>query len=378
MSEHGDHGGAQERRVHYRLVTENAQLPALCAEIARVDEVAMDTEADNQWHFKTRLCLIQLEVGGRVWLVDLETRLDPAPLLEALASKHLVMHGSDFDLRLLSERGFRAKSIFDTMIAAQLLGMQRFGLGNLLEQFFGVKVNKRNQKANWSKRPLTPDLLEYAAMDVRLLSPLRDRLQAELERLGRLAWMHQRCEAQIEQARGFEARDDPAAWRIGGSERLRPQEQAVLFELWHWREREAQRLDWPPFKILQGEKLLELARRAGSGAAGAESLVNDILATKGGRRFRGLREAVAEGAARDPSTLPRRQQVRDERGPFDAPEQARLERYRARRDAIAEELRLDPTLIANKAQLSALVREPHRVGELLQPWQRAIVAPFLE
>ncbi len=124
-----------------------------------VAEVALDTEADNMFHYRVRVCLMQFLIGEHVFLVDvLAPGVDLKPLWPLLARKHLVMHGSDFDLRLLHDLcGFRARSLFDTMLAAQLLGRQRIGLASLLEDHFGVQLDKNGQKANWSKRPLDPE-----------------------------------------------------------------------------------------------------------------------------------------------------------------------------------------------------------------------------
>src|SRR5688572_23501126 len=125
---------------------------------------------------------------GEIYLVDLLAGLPLADLWPRLAAKPLIMHGSDYDLRLLRELcDFRPLSIFDTMFAAQLLSIPRFGLASLLEQYFGAKLDKDHQKANWSRRPIEPAMLDYAALDVYYLPGLRDRLRDELVRLGRLS-----------------------------------------------------------------------------------------------------------------------------------------------------------------------------------------------
>src|SRR5882672_12423764 len=175
----------------FQLLDQPGSLVPLLAALERVDEVSLDTEADNMYHYKTRVCLLQFLVAGEVFLVDV---LAPGMKLESLwrvlAKKHLLMHGSDFDLRLLHDLcGFQPKSIFDTMLAAQLLGRQRIGLAGLLEEHFGVAVDKSGQKANWSQRPITPKLLNYAALDVWHLPALRDILTRELVKLDRIDWL---------------------------------------------------------------------------------------------------------------------------------------------------------------------------------------------
>src|SRR4051812_24439286 len=178
------------RPPSYQLLDQPGSLEPLLSAIEKVDEVALDTEADNMYHYKVRVCLLQFLVDGEVFLVDVLApglRLDD--LWRVLANKHLIMHGSDFDVRLLHDLcGFRPHSLFDTMLAAQLLGRQRIGLAALLEEHFGVQLDKDGQKANWSRRPITPKLLDYAALDVWHLPSLRDLLTRELARLDRLEW----------------------------------------------------------------------------------------------------------------------------------------------------------------------------------------------
>src|SRR5687767_15237356 len=156
------------RPPSYQLLDRPDSLTPLLHAIERADELALDTEADNMYHYKTRVCLLQFLVDGEVFLVDvLAPGLKLDPLWKVLEKKHLIMHGSDFDLRLLHDLcRFSPHSLFDTMLAAQLLGRARIGLASLLESHFGVALDKDGQKANWSKRPITPKLLDYAALDV--------------------------------------------------------------------------------------------------------------------------------------------------------------------------------------------------------------------
>ena len=242
----------------FQLIDQPGQLAPLLAALDRVQEVALDTEADNMYHYRTRVCLLQFLVAGEVFLVDvLAPGVQLAPLWPRLAKKHLIMHGSDFDLRLLHDLcGFRAHSLFDTMLAAQLLNRPRIGLAALLEEHFGVKVDKSGQKANWSARPITPKLLTYAALDVWHLPALRDILTKELSKRGRLGWLEQQCRAQIEAGSTGFAPPDENDWRIGKSERLRGRGLAVLHAVWHWREAQAKRIDTAPFKVCGNELLL--------------------------------------------------------------------------------------------------------------------------
>ncbi len=359
----------------YRLVDQPGQLAPLFAAIDEVGEVVMDTEADNMYRFRVRVCLLQFYVRGEVFLVDAVAPLDLGSLWPRLEKKHLVMHGSDFDLRLLHDLcGFRATSLFDTVLAAQLLGRGRIGLASLIEDNFGVKLDKDGQKANWSRRPITTKLLDYAALDVWYLPALRDMLTRELKRLGRLEWMDQQCRAQIEAGTTGFAPPDDNDWRIGKSERLHARGQGVLHAVWHWRQEQAQRLDTPPFKVCSNEFLVRLATAADEGAP-EESILNGVnLGKRHPRLIGSLAAAVHQGLKKDPHTLPRRPGRDPNHSPLTQAEIALLDRIKEDRDKIAAKISIEPTLIANRSQLSQIARSPRSLGDILLPWQASLLA----
>lgn len=366
----------------YQLLDQPGSLAPLLTALGRVDEVFLDTEADNMYRYKTRVCLLQFMVDGEIFLVDV---LAPGIKLDALwpilAQKHLVMHGSDFDLRLLHDLcAFRPKSIFDTMLAAQLLGRQRIGLAGLLEEHFGVAVDKSGQKANWSQRPITPKLLNYAALDVWHLPALRDLLARELAKLGRTEWLEQQCRAQIEAgSTGFAAATEND-WRIGRSERLRGPGLSVLHAIWHWRETQAQRLDTPPFKVCGNALLLQIAEAAEAGDSEPSILERVNLGKRHDRLFPSLAAALRAGLARDPKSLPRRAGRDPSHISLTQAEIERQDRIKADRDRIAAKLGIEATLIANRASLAQIAREPDRLDDLLLPWQAQLLrtAPALK
>jgi ribonuclease D len=359
------------RPPEFQLLDQPGSLAPLLAALERVDEVFLDTEADNMYRYKTRVCLLQFLVDGQVYLVDvLAPGMKLDPLWRILAQKHLVMHGSDFDLRLLHDLcGFRPKSIFDTMLAAQLLGRQRIGLAGLLEEHFGVAVDKSGQKANWSQRPITPKLLNYAALDVWHLPALRDILTRELVKLDRIDWLQEQCRAQIEAGSTGFAVATENDWRIGRSERLRGAGLTVLHAIWHWRESQAQRLDTPPFKVCGNALLLQIAEAAEQGDS-EESILNRInLGKRHDRLFPSLAAVVRAGLARDPKTLPRRPGRDPNHVSLTQAEVELQDRIKADRDKIAAKLGIEATLIANRSLLAQIAREPKRLDELVLPWQ---------
>ena len=357
---------------HYEFVSTPAQLPALYAAIDRSTELAMDTEADNLFRYRTHLCLLQLLADNKIFLVDLLAGLPLDDLWPRLAGRDLIMHGSDYDLRLLWGRcEFRPKYLFDTMFAAQLLSIPRFGLGSLLEQNFGVLLDKDNQKANWSQRPLARDLLDYAALDVHHLPALRDLLRDQLVKLGRLSWLEQRCQWQIVAARDGFPGPDENSWRIGGSEKLRGHGLTVLHAVWHWRESWADKLDTPPFKVTGNEMMMRIARAADEGLP-LEQILRINLGRRHERLFSSLADAVRQGLAADPGSLPRRERRR-EFAALTPDELARQDRLKADRDRLAAGLNLDPTLLATRSQLVLVARDPSSIDTALLPWQAELM-----
>jgi len=369
------------RPAGYQLIDRPEQLGPFFAALDRTSEVSLDTEADNMFHYRVRVCLMQFLIGKEVFLIDVLAPVDLKPLWTRLAKKHLVMHGSDFDLRLLHDLcGFRAHSIFDTMLAAQLLGRQRIGLASLLQEHFGVQLDKDGQKANWSKRPLVTKLLDYAALDVWHLPALRDLLTRELSRLGRLEWLDQQCKAQIAAGTEGFAPATENDWRIGKSEKLRGQGLSVLHAVWHWREQQAQRIDTPPFKVCSNDLLVKISFAAEEEGATLDILNQVSLGKRHERIFPSLAEAVRGGLARDPKTLPRRPPRDPNHTPLTQAEIARLEKIKEERDVIAARLKIEPTLIANRAQLAQITRDPKNLDAVLLPWQENLLreAPSLK
>jgi len=372
-----------------RLIATDAQLTELLKKIDMADRVAIDTEADSLHCYREKLCLLQIGVPAAAGVVDagrdLETAsgnrdhrslqhdsivdpladLDLEPLRQVLETREIVLHGADYDLRML-RRGLNliAHQIFDTMIAARLLGIREFSLAALVKRHFGLELPKGSQKANWAKRPLPARMAEYAINDVRYLLPLAEKLEAELDRYQRRDWLRQSCQRVVEQAAVTRVRKQDEFWRIRGSGLLRGRAAAVLRALWQWREREAEMADRPPFHILQNEKLLSAAVGFASGS------VPDYKHFSSRRRqaFREAARIALTAPESDWPVLPRRFGTRP------TAEMVRcMEELRQRRDDAAEELGLEPSFIAPRGTLEAIATDHTRAAPLLVPWQRELL-----
>lgn len=351
-------------------------LDKLCDLLESQDEIALDSEADNLHHYATQLCLLQLRFDEKIFLLDMLAEIDYTRFWKTLGKIHLIMHGSDFDLRLFQEfADFQAKSIFDSMLASQLLGIKKFGLAALLEEFFGVKLPKDSQKSDWSQRPLTDKMLKYAANDVLYLHRLRDLLMERIREHGREAWLEQRCVYQIETARSGFPEGSEHSWRIARANKLDSRGKAALYELWHWRDDLAKRLDRPPFKVLGNEYMLKLAEAVSEGnwEFVFESLPQGIQR----RKRQGLVDALKRGETRDVKSLPKRPPREDAKGPLTQPELDRQEKIKLHRNKVAEELGIDPTLIATRSHVAQLARDSNSMDGLLD-WQRELLVEILK
>ncbi|MEY2506140.1 MAG: ribonuclease [Verrucomicrobiota bacterium] len=347
------------------MIETNSQLAELLPALAAVDRIAVDTEADSLHCYFEKLCLIQISVSGEDYLVDPLAQIDLAPLAQVLTGKEIVLQGADFDLRLLRRSfGFVATRIFDTVIAARLLGIRSFSLAALVEKFFGVTLVKGSQKANWARRPLPRHMAEYAMNDTHYLLPLAEKLEAGLRERGRLDWFRQSCERALEQAAVQRTRDDDEPWRISGSGKLGGRACAVLRELWHWRDKEAQASDRPAFHILQNDRLIRAAE---------EFVVGEVPDYRhfSSRRREAFREAGERGLRLSESEWPVRQRRRGTR-PTREMERA-AEELRRRRDAVADAHGLEPSLIAPRGALDAVAADGSRTESLLVPWQRDLL-----
>jgi ribonuclease D len=234
-------------------------MEALIERIGAAERVAADTEADSLHNYFEKVCLIQLSLGEEHYLVDPLAGLDLSGFLESLAEAADSARRRLRSTMMRTSLGFRARrEVFDTMIAAQLLGIEQIGLAALIERFFGVTIEKAGQKSDWSHRPLSEKQLSYAVNDTRFLERLADCLARELSERGRLEWHVESCRAMVESTGRDKSRDPDDAWRIKGTGRLTRRQLAYLREVWLWRDEHARRANQPPFKVFGNQQILEL------------------------------------------------------------------------------------------------------------------------
>ncbi len=350
------------------MINSDAKLAEFLPALQSAEWVAMDTEADSLHAYPEKLCLIQISTAGRDKLVDPLAETNLAPLWPALKKHQLILHGADYDLRLLRKTsGFVPSRIFDTMLASRLLGEREFGLFNLVKKHLGITLEKGSQKADWAKRPLTPRMETYARHDTHYLKPLADILKEQLRQKQRLAWLEQCCERLIAECAIPAAPEPDLVWRIKGSHQLPPRSLAVLRQLWHWREKEAVACNRPPFFVLSHEALVSI-----SAAATNHGQIDPMLPRHfSARRKDGLLEAIQSGLALEPEEHP--QPLRSKSRRHTETERRRFMVLEQGRNRCADELQLDPTLIASRATLIELAHDWDRHNGELMDWQREIL-----
>lgn len=353
------------------------------AVLSREPLVAADTEAASFHRYRDRIFLIQLSSPSLTVIIDPLAVTDLTPVGRLLADPQVekIFHDADYDLRTLDrDYGFRARRLFDTRIAAQLAGEPAVGLAALLEKYVGVKLAKEHQKADWSRRPLPPAMLAYAAADTAHLPALRAQLRTRLTALGRLAWAEEEF-TRLEDLRwtaggGAEGSGSGADGflRVKGSKALLPRQLAALRELYGWRDGLAAEQDRATFRIIGNDALLGVAKALPRTPADLNT-ISALPPALAARHGAALLDAVGRALSLPESQLPHVERV--PRPPRDAAFEARVERLKAARNRAAAELGLEPGVLCGRTTLEAVARaEPSpndraglsRIGELRR-WQ---------
>ena len=326
------------------IITTVARLAELAEILKNQQEIAVDLEMDSLHHYREKVCLVQISTRDQSWLIDplAVTSLEPlaAPLADPAIT--VVMHGADYDIRSLHrDFGIEVTNLFDTMLAARFLGIGEFGLAALLRARFGIELDKKYQKADWSKRPLSREMCAYAMADTSDLLPLYDQLRGELTQKGRLAWVEEEgrlvCQARVSEKEG------PLFLYCKGAGKLRGVGLAILEELLQMRARQSEQLDRPPFKVLSADTLIEVAELR-------PRSLHDLAMVKGmtsgqiQRHGAGILAAVTKGAATPEQQLPRF--PRSTKKEVTEQIKERLKNLKSWRERFSGELGLDPGVVA--------------------------------
>lgn len=357
----------------YQQITDNQHLAQVCTLLQHERELALDLEADSLHHYRDKVCLVQLSNRSATWLIDPLLVSDFRPLQELLANPAIVtvFHGGDYDIRSLHrDFGISVARMYDTMIAAQFVGIGEFGLAALLHSFFGIELDKRYQKADWSKRPLAAAMADYAAHDTAHLLQLADQLQEKVRQLGRSDWVAEEC-ALVAGNRMVDKGNGPLFLHCKGAGKLQRRNLALLEELLLFRDAQARELDRPPFKVIPAEALLALAERQPQSVQemiNIPGLTQRLLDRYGAQ----LAAAVRRGMALSDRQLPRFPRGKGEPNPGIRTRVSQLKQWR---EAFSSRLGLTTGLVAPNWLLERIAEQrPASIEELssvpgIRRWQ---------
>ncbi|MCL2260664.1 MAG: 5-formyltetrahydrofolate cyclo-ligase [Fibromonadales bacterium] len=370
------------------LVNDKRSFKKMLSVLSNASSCVMDTEADSMHHYQEKLSLIQISVGKYHWLLDPLCGLDLKALWKCNALKRITFHACDYDLRLLARfYDFCPEHIYDTSIAAKLLGEKQTGLAAIVEKYFGIKLDKENQRADWTKRPLSPEMCRYAVLDTIFLDAIKELQCEKLNKLGRMEWLQESCKYSLEHSKKNQ-NDDPEyevkeTWRLKGSNAFKPFELHVLKTIWQWRDREAKRRDCAPYRVLSPYFLLAVVKVA----AKTKKKIGEHDLPKIPRNLRGkllqsfladLNIAICAPASEYPSPILRKA------SPRTAINDDLREKLRELRNEKAAQLKIDSGLLARQSQLNALAdslngdwEEKFKVAEFMN-WQREIWSSLVE
>lgn len=339
------------------FISTNAQLDDLLAKLSVCERVALDTESNSFFRFHERLCLMQLtlEEEGLLldYIVDPLGDLDVRRMAGFCQAKNVlkVFHDPGYDLTLLRrDIGPVAVPLFDTMLALRLLGEKEFGLASILKKRFSVQADKRFQRADWTRRPLSQGQLEYAAQDTHFLLPLADQLQVELRERRRWDWFVEECERALTRPEQKDKTQEERFWGLKGLRKLSPEQLAVAWAVFKLRDDRAKTLDRAVFRVLHNDSILEIAeklpvdRRALSAISGVGP---SFVQTMGDKVIQACLSASVGDLPAKPS-VPTHQ---------DKHHKKRFEAWREKRKAVAEKLAVDPEIVLSNATLWAFAAE---------------------
>ena len=337
----------------YQYIDSNEGLETMADRLTAEPTVAVDLEADSMYHFREKVCLIQMASASESFVIDPLRITDFSPLKPLLARPDIqkVFHGADYDIRsLYRDFGMEIHNLLDTELASRFLGITETGLEAVLMNRFHVRLDKKYQKKDWSQRPLPLEMLEYAAHDVLYLVPLAHRLEQELAQKNRLSWVAEECEL-LSRVRPANNDGAPLFMKFKGAGRMDSRSLAVLENLLQFRKQIAEKKDRPVFKVL-GNKTLQAIAVSKPNTPKQLEKVDGLSGTQLGMYGKTIIELIHEALALPETDLPHYPRQPIESLPAALPR--RLKALKEWRDKKAEALNIDPSIICNKALMYAI------------------------
>jgi len=364
----------QEPIVTYELLDTASALRKAVKSLQKEDTIGVDMEADSMFHFQDRVCLIQIASRRHLYIVD-PIQIEGLHLLKPLFGDRRikkVFHGADYDIRsLFRDFGITVHNLFDTELACRFLGIQQSGLDAVVQSFFNVKLEKRFQKKDWSKRPLSEAMMTYAAKDVHHLLSLAKLLERQLLQKKRMDWVREECDL-LSKVRPNPANNAPLFMNFKGAGKLSRKDLAVLEAVLVWRKQTAQKKDLPLFKIMGNATISTLVRKKPQTLkelADCQALSAKQISMYGHQ----VVVAVSKGFKTPDDDCPFYPRKKTPRIPQTTARMARC--LKNWKEAKADSLAIDPALVLNKSQIMDIAKKSpeaiHHLNDIasLKSWQ---------
>ncbi|MEE8552549.1 MAG: HRDC domain-containing protein [Desulfobacterales bacterium] len=359
----------------YQIIETVTGLERIVRIFEREKTIAIDLEADSMFHFKEKVCLIQVASKNRSIVIDPLQIKDLSSIKSIFAGHDIqkIFHGADYDVRsLYRDFNIEINNLFDTELACRFLGIKETGLEAALKKFFKINLDKKYQKKDWSKRPLPQEMLDYAASDVIYLVPMAEILEKELDSKGRLSWVHEECNY-LSKVRPALSDDEPLFLKFKGAGRLKPRSLAVLEALLQFRKKIAEKKDKPLFKIIGNNDLMKITMSRPVTLLrlkGTKALSNRQISIYGNALVETINKVIKTPEDKLPAYPRKKAPVLSHRVPKRVKE---LKKWRYKK---AKELEVDSAIICNNALINSIaVLNPSNSNSLetiknMKNWQK--------
>jgi len=365
------------RHSDFHVVATPAELKEMVAVLEKEKALGIDLEADSMYHFAEKICLIQIATEKAGFVIDTLALEDISLLKPIFYSTDIqkIFHGSDYDIRsLYRDYRMRVNSLFDTQLACRFLGMQETGLDAVLFKFFDIRLDKKYQKKDWSKRPLPDEMLAYAAKDVLYLVALGKLLENELEQKARLFWVNEESRW-LSRLKPSANEAEPLFLRFKGAGRLDPRELAILEAILKYRKTVAKQKDRPMFKIFSNAAVLKIVKTRPL-TIGQLEKTGALSRKQIGMYGEALIQKVQQALAKPGAELLR---YPHKRAPMVKPKiRRRIKALKTWRENKARQIGIEPALVCSKVVMADLAAKlPNRVSQLkeikdMRTWQKKV------
>jgi len=340
----------------YHMIDSLSGLKEAAAALKKEKTIAVDLEADSMYHFKEKVCLVQMASTTLNLLIDPLSIMDLSPLKPLFSDTKIkkIFHGADYDVRSLY-RDFKIEinNLFDTQLASMFLGIRETSLNAVVQSRFGVVLDKKYQKKDWSIRPLPKEMTDYAVQDVMYLIPLAKILEKELKKKKRLDWVKEECHG-LSKVRPASTSNKPLFLGFKGAGRLDPRNLCVLEAILQFRSKIAKKNDRPLFRVFSNEAVMKMTEKKPTNKASlkkSNALGEKQMEMYGDTLGKTINEALKKKDRQLP-VYPRQKTTHLSPGTH-----KRVKALKSWRDKRAKELKLDPAILFNKATLTVIAKK---------------------